>query len=54
MTEDKIKELFEKSQKIIKMIKKLGISEYHGYSVMETTVWKFSCLRRNSYYFHSV
>ena len=41
MTEGKIKELFEKSQKIKNMMKKLGIWEYHGYSVMETAVGNF-------------
>ena len=44
MTEDKIKELFEKSQKIKNMMKKLGIKEYHGYSILDTAVGKFLVL----------
>ena len=41
MTEDKIKVLFEKSQKIINMMEKLGIKEYHGYSILDTAVGEF-------------
>ncbi|MCP1226242.1 hypothetical protein [Sebaldella sp. S0638] len=41
MTEDKIKELFEKSQKIKNMMKKLGIKEYRGYFVQVTAVGEF-------------
>ena len=37
-------ELYEKSQKIINMINKLGIREYHGYSVQDTTVGNFLML----------
>ena len=44
MTEDKIKELFEKSQEIMNMMKKLGINEYHGYSILDTAVGKFLVL----------
>ena len=44
MTEDKIKELFEKSQKIKNMMKKLGIKEYHGYSIHDTTIGEFLML----------
>ena len=41
MTEDKIKELFEKSQDIKNMMNKVGIKEYHGYSILDTAVGKF-------------
>ncbi|MCP1226402.1 hypothetical protein [Sebaldella sp. S0638] len=41
MTENKIKELFEKSQKIKNMMTKLGIKEYHGYFILDTAVGKF-------------
>jgi hypothetical protein len=41
MTKDKIKELFEKSQKIKYMMKKLGIEKYYGYSILDTAVGKF-------------
>ena len=44
MTEDKIKELFEKSQEIKNMMKKLGIMEYHGYSILDTAVGSFLIL----------
>ena len=44
MTEDKIKELFEKSQKIINMMNELGIIEYRGYSILDTAVGKFLVL----------
>ena len=37
-------ELYEKSQKIINMINKLGIREYHGYSAQDTTVGYFLML----------
>ncbi len=44
MTEDKIKELFEKSQKIKNMMTKLGIKEYHGYFILDTAVGSFLIL----------
>ncbi len=44
MTADKIKELFEKSQEIKNMMKKLGIMEYHGYSILDTAVGSFLIL----------
>ncbi|MCP1226707.1 hypothetical protein [Sebaldella sp. S0638] len=44
MTKEKINKLFEKSQEIINMINKLGISEYHGYSIRDTAVGEFLML----------
>ena len=44
MTKDKIKELFEKSQKIKNMMNELGIKEYHGYYISDTAVGKFLIL----------
>ena len=44
MTKDKLNKLFEKSQEIINMMNKLGIKEYHGYSILDTAVGKFLIL----------
>ena len=44
MTEDKIKELFEKSQNIKNMMNKLGILKYHRYSILDTAVGNFLIL----------
>ena len=44
MTKDKLNELFEKSQEIINTMNKLGIKEYHGYSVLDTAVGEFLIL----------
>lgn len=44
MTKEKINKLFEKSQKIKNMMKKLGIKEYHGYSILDTAVGEFLVL----------
>ena len=37
-------DLFEKSQKIKNMMNKLGIKEYHVYSILDTAVGKFLVL----------
>ena len=44
MTNEKINKLFEKSQKIKNMMKKLGMMEYHGYSILDTAVGEFLIL----------
>ena len=44
MTKEKIKKLFEKSKEIINMMKKLGIKEYYGYSILDTAVGSFLIL----------
>ena len=44
MIKEKINKLFEKSQKIINMMKKLGIKEYNGYSILDTAVGSFLIL----------
>jgi hypothetical protein len=44
MNEEKIKELFEKSQEILNMMDKFGIKEYHGYYILESVVGNFLVL----------
>ncbi len=44
MIKEKINKLFENSQDILNMMKKLGIKEYHGYSVLDTAVGNFLIL----------
>ena len=48
MTKEKMKELYEKSQEIVTMMKELGIKEYKGYSLKSISSGTFLMLN-NTY-----